>query len=173
MVNATTRIAVEIAHLPPFDFSWSNSTPQKPRSNLVAADILPISTDGKQMFDRATEFIMRFLTENFPALENLKEILPLAHSPSSQEKSTIVPMPIMQRDEKYTDETIKILHDFKSDCNLTGEPQVLTLLYSWGPTHRTFMSHIPIIVYIPHVSGICGGPIDVQKYQGRKEVGSR
>ena len=124
MVNVTTRIAVEIAHLPPFQFSWSDSTPQKPRSKLVAADILPTSTDGKQMFDRATEFIMRFLTENFPTLENLKEILPPAQSTSSQEKSTIVPMPIMQRDEKYTDDTIKILHDFKSDCNLTGEPHI-------------------------------------------------
>ena len=106
MLNVTTMIAVEIGHLPPFEFSWSDSTPQKPHSKLVAADIVLTSTDGKQMFDRATEFITRFLTENFPALENLKDILPLAHSPSSQKKFTIVPMPIMQRDEEYTDETI-------------------------------------------------------------------
>ena len=128
MVNVTTRIAVKIVHLPPFEFSWSDSKPQRPRSKLLATDILPTSTDGKQLLDRATEFVMSFLVENFPALEKLKQMVPQAQSASFQEKSTIIPMPIMQRDEKYTDETIKILHDFKSDCNLTGDPQVCTCI---------------------------------------------
>ena len=82
--------------------------------------MLPTPTDGQQLFERATEYVMKFLVEHFPALE---EVLPQTSS-SPKEKSTVVPMSLLQRYEKYTDETIKILHDFMSDCNMTGQRQV-------------------------------------------------
>ena len=129
MINITTRIAVEISHLPPIEFSWEDSTPQKPLSTLVVDDILPSTLDGKQLFDRVIEYVMQFLPAHFPALEDLKHLLKPASS-HSQTKSKMIPMTLLQRDEKYTDETIKILHDFKADCNLTGTPQVHVVLMS-------------------------------------------
>ena len=136
MINVTTRIAVEVTHLPPFEFSWMDSKPQKPRSSLVVDDILPTHSNGKQLFERAVQYVMHFVPDHFPALEELKRLFEPAAS-HSKKKTKVVPMTILQRDEKYTDETIKILHDFKTDCHLIGNPQVMTLLTPY-PTH-TYM----------------------------------
>ena len=38
-------------------------------------------------------------------------------------------MRMLERDEKYTDETIKILQDYRKDCGLTGEAQVNTCTF--------------------------------------------
>ena len=122
MTNVTTRIAVQITNLPPFEFRWDDSTPQKPRSSLVLDDVLPSLSDGSQLFERAMKYVMEFLLRHFPSLKGLKHV---AHQESKpQEKSTIIPMAVLQRDEKYTEETIKILHDYMNECNLKGDPQV-------------------------------------------------
>lgn len=78
---------------------------------------------GNNLFDRAVEYVMHFLPAHFTALRDLQHTVkpPSCHS---LKKSKIIPMTLLQRDEKYTDNTIKILHDFKSDCNLTGTHQV-------------------------------------------------
>lgn len=121
MTNVTTRIAVKITNLPPFEFSWADTKPQKPWSSLIVDDVLPSSLDGKLLFERAVEYVMQFLNENFRALKKV----PLRHSNSSPpKKSTVIPMPVLLRDEKYIDETIQILHDYKRECDLTGDPEV-------------------------------------------------
>ena len=122
MTNVTTRIAVQITNLPPFEFRWDDSAPQKPRSSLVLDDVLPSLSDGSQLFERAMKYVMEFLLRHFLSLKDLKSIVHQESKP--QEKSTIVPMAVLQRDEKYTEETIKILHDYMNECNLKGDPQV-------------------------------------------------
>lgn len=123
MTNVTTRIAVKVNHLPPFEFSWADTTPQKPWSGLIVDDVLPSSHDGKQLFERMVEYVMQFFVENFPALKDLKKV-PLRHSNSCPpKKSTVTPMPVLLRDEKYTDETIQILHDYRRECDMVGTPR--------------------------------------------------
>ena len=124
MTNVTTRIAVKINHLPPFEFNWSDSTPQKARSSLVLDDVLPSPSDGSQLFERAVKYVMEFLLKHFPSLKDIKVVTPQQSSSHQQEKSTVIPMAVLQRDEKYTDETIKILHDYTSECDFKGDLQV-------------------------------------------------
>ena len=122
MVNVTTRIAVRIKHLPPFDFDWGDTTPQKPRDRLTVDDVLPSKSDGDQLFQRAVKYVMEFLVHHFSSLKDLK--LATDECAPCPEKSTVVPMPLLQRDEKYIDETINILHDYIHDCNFIGHSQV-------------------------------------------------
>ena len=39
-------------------------------------------------------------------------------------KSRVVPMKLLFKDEKYTDENIQILQEYSRECNLTGSSQV-------------------------------------------------
>ena len=128
MMNVTTRIAIEITELPPFEFRWDDLTPQRPTSSLSIDDILPSAEDGRLLYDRATKFVSQFLLQNFPALKGLAKMMSQleASSEPACTKSNIISMSLLQRDEKYTDETIAILHDFKRDCKMTGTAQVCT-----------------------------------------------
>ena len=69
-------------------------------------DVLPSLLDGKLLFERAVEYIMKFLNENFQALKDLS----LQYTNSSPpKKSAVIPtMPVLFRDIKYIDETIQI-----------------------------------------------------------------
>ena len=123
MINVTTRIAVKIKNLPPFEFDWNDTKPQKPRNSLTVDDILPSVADGDHLFKRAVQYVMYFLTLHFSSLKNLKVATgkPVTHS----EKSIIVPMPLLNRDEKFTDESISILRDYMHECNFEGDFQVI------------------------------------------------
>ena len=122
MVNVTTRIAVKIKNLPPFDFNWDSTTPQKPRGSVTVDDVLPSEADGETLFHRVVNFVKHFLVKHFQSLKHLK--VEGDTCALSTEKSTIVPMPLINRDEKYTDETIRILHDYVKDCGFVGDFQV-------------------------------------------------
>ena len=126
MMNVTRRIALEITNLPPFEFSWGDLAPQKPRSCLTVDDLMPSSADGRELFDRACKYVARFLVEQFVSLKDLQKLLPHHTATGRTHKSVVVPMRMLERDEKYTDETIKILQDYRKDCGLTGEAQVNT-----------------------------------------------
>ena len=92
--------------------------------------------------------LMKFLDENFQALKDLKNVS-LQHSNSSPpKKSTVIPMPVLLRDEKYIDEAIQILHDYKRECNLTGDPEVnyVNVVLLWLHCNMIYMNH----------SGVCG-----------------
>jgi hypothetical protein len=112
MINVTTRIAVEITNLPTFELSWDDITPQMPLSSLSIDDLLPSAEDGRRLYDRASKYVKHFVVRNFPALKGLKNLT--EPGPSSEHpKSNIIPMPMLQRDEKYMHETIAILHDYR------------------------------------------------------------
>ena len=98
MINMTTRIAVKITKLPPFEFSWDDVTPQKPPSSLSIDDLLPSAEDGRQLYHRACEYVRQFMIRCLPALKRFKE--PEASGQSACMRSNIVPMPMLQRDEK-------------------------------------------------------------------------
>ena len=97
------------------------STPQKHWHDLIVEDLLPGEEDGQAFFDRAVPYTMQLITENFPSLASLKKFLV---PPTSQFlKTVVIPQKVLFRDEKYTDENIKILRQYINDCKFTGNPQ--------------------------------------------------
>ena len=79
MLNTTTRLAVSIRNLPPWEFSWDDTTPQKSRHELTVEDILPGPDDGAQFFDRAVAYTMEILVETFPSLKDLEGSCTIHH----------------------------------------------------------------------------------------------
>jgi len=90
MMNLTTRIAIAITHLPPFDFTWGDLAHQKPRSSLTLDDLLPSAADGRELFRRASKYVASFLVEQFNSLKALQKFLPRPTTPGTTQKSIIV-----------------------------------------------------------------------------------
>ena len=65
MMNVTSRLAVEIRHLPDFEFSWSDKTPQRSRDSITVEDVLPSQDDSRVLKEHAVQFLIRFLVESF------------------------------------------------------------------------------------------------------------
>ena len=65
--------------------------------------------------------------EAFPSLDKLKPFIFIRDSAAPVTKSVVVPMKVLFRDEKYTDENIQILQQYIRDCNLSGIAQVCLL----------------------------------------------
>ena len=75
MCNATTRLAIGIDHLPPYDFSWEDSTPQKMRNDLTLDEIFPNVEDGRVLFERAVQYTAQVLVEEFPTFSDLRQFV--------------------------------------------------------------------------------------------------
>ena len=118
MVNITTRLAINIKKLPPFDFNWDDTSPQKPQESMTVDDVLPSEANGDLLFRQAVNYVKHFLVHHFSSLKHLK--LGCDKHTSPTEKSIIVPMPLINREEKFTDETICILHDYVQDYGFCG-----------------------------------------------------
>ena len=123
MENTTTRLAIRIQNHPPFSFSWDDNTPQKSRSDLKEEDILPNEEDGYHLHQRMISFMMKFLVQELHSLSDLRQFLPTKQQPPVH-KSEVMPMKLLFRDEKYTDENIQIMLQLLKDANLDGSPQV-------------------------------------------------
>ena len=124
MTNLTSRLAIKIRHLPDFEFSWSDSTPQRPRSALGVEDFLPNEHDATILKERAVHYIMCILTEHFPVLKHLQKLVPPPELVHPIMPSDVVPMKILFRDEKYKSETIEILSQLLKDAGISGDEQV-------------------------------------------------
>lgn len=130
MLNLTTRLAVSIRYLPEWDVDWSDSQPQRSRQTLTISDFLPTEEDSQELQARAVRYMMEFLATEFDSLANLKGLVPTEKFLHPPQKSAVVPMKVLHKDEKYTSETIDILTQLMTDAQLTGTPQVLkTLIY--------------------------------------------
>ena len=120
MKNTTTRIAVEIKNLPEFEFDWDDHTPQRPVQSLTEEDILPSENDGVIIYNRMVVYVKKFLIAK---LDSLKHLRSRNHGLHVQ-KSVVIPMTLLFRDEKYTDENAMILRQLVHDAKLTGAQQV-------------------------------------------------
>ena len=125
-MNVTTRLAVRIRFLPDFPFSWSDTSPQKSHHSLTVEDYLPNASESQQLEEHATCYMMGFLVETFTCLQDLQPFVPAMESLHQPQKSQVIPMKLLFRDEKYKSETIQILSQLLRDANLSGDPQVLT-----------------------------------------------
>ena len=110
--------------MPDWDIDWRDTRPQKPRSSLTCSDFLPSDSDASELQKRAVLYIMEVLVFAFSYLGDLQKFLPSRKSPHAVQKSVVVPMQILFKDEKYKSETIEILSDLMHDAALNGEPQV-------------------------------------------------
>ena len=122
MLNATARLAIAIQNLPDFEFSWS---PQHSHTSLSINDFLPSESDGIILHERATAYIMEFLVTHFFSLAELKKLLPPKEQIHPVQRSRVVPMKLLFKDEKQKSETIDILSQLFSDGNLEGTNQVI------------------------------------------------
>lgn len=129
MANLTSRLAINIRYLPEFEFSWSDCTPQRRRSSLTIDDFLPSESDAAILQERAVCYVMRFLVENFSHLKHIAFLVPPTEPLHPIAKSTVVPMKILFKDEKYKSVTIEILSQLLLDAGLSGEEQVMNPLH--------------------------------------------
>ena len=121
-----SRLAVKIKNLPPFDFDWADTTPQRPRTSLDVDDFLPSEADATALHQRAVHYMTGFLVETLSSLKHLSEFFPEPVDPSYKKIRSSVPMKILYEDEKYKSQTIDILTQLMSDTNLLGQDQVHT-----------------------------------------------
>ena len=124
MMNVTARLAVQIKYLPQGVVNWSDTRPQKKRSELTVHDIVPSEEDGLMLYHRAVDYVMRFMASHFKALSKFISQVPKLKSPHAVSKSVVAPMKILQKDEKYTEANVEILEQIMSDAQLKGDPQV-------------------------------------------------
>ena len=125
MENTTSRLAVRITKFPPFEFEWNDTTSQRSRSQLSETDILPSEADGADLHARMIKFMMSFIVKELVSLSDLSQFVPSdAFSSLSVQKSEVVPLKLLFRDEKSIDETIQILVQYIQDADLDGAPQV-------------------------------------------------
>ena len=70
MMNVTARLAVQIKYLPRGVVNWSDTWPQN-KSELTIHDIIPSEDDGLMLYNRAVDYVMRFMASHFKALSKL------------------------------------------------------------------------------------------------------
>ena len=124
MLNLTTRLAVNLRYLPDWEVNWSDTCPQRSRESLTISDFLPSEGDAQLLRERAIHYTMEFLVTEFSSLTDLK-----CHVPSQQpfhpvQKTQVVPMSILFKDELYKSETVEILSQYITDAQLSGGHQV-------------------------------------------------
>ena len=67
---------------------------------------------------------LEILVAEFTLLGHLQQKVPKRKSPHDTQKSVVVPMKMLFKDEKSKSETIDILSELCKDAVLTGTPQV-------------------------------------------------
>ena len=127
MMNITSRLAIRLRHLPDWECDWYDMKPQRNKESLSISDFLPSEEDAAELEKRATQYLMRFLTEELEALADLKKYAPEQEQVHAPSKTEVVPMKVLFKDEKYTSETIDILTKLMEDGSLKGTCQVSEL----------------------------------------------
>ena len=117
-------MAISIRVLPEWEVDWSDDSPQRDPHTLTISDILPSAGDAAELEKRAVHYVMHLLVMEFTSLNELEIFLPNEQVPTSIEKSVVIPMKILFKDEKYITETIDILEQIGMDAKLTGTPEV-------------------------------------------------
>ena len=119
-MNITARLAVSIRFLPDFPFDWSDTQPQRGRQSLTIDDFFPRKDESQQLEERATHYLMEFLVDTFADLAHLRKFIPQTQPIHPVQKSKVVPMKVLFKDEKLKSETIDILSQLMLDADLNG-----------------------------------------------------
>lgn len=125
MMNITSRLAIRLRYLPQGPIDWSSTEPQRSRESLTISDFLPSEDDATELKKRETDYIMRFLVQEFKELEKLKKFAPEPQPLHCVQKTEAVPMKALFKDEKYISETIDVLSTLMEDGGFSGSSQVM------------------------------------------------
>ena len=121
MINATSRLTVNIRYVPN-STNWEDiMTARRTCQSLTINDFTPNDRNGIVLQQYATHYVMGFLVSAFQSLSDLSLFL------HPVDKSVMVPMKILFKDEKYKSETIEILQQLMADADLKGLYQVNTM----------------------------------------------
>ena len=134
MMNMTARLAIKIRYLPEFTFQWSDTQPQLSRQALTINFYLP-NKDAMGLQQRGVQYLEEFLVEHFSDLEHLKRYVQTVEPLHPPQKSEVVPMKVLFKDEKLKTDTIDILSQLITDANLEGTPQVCTISSMYMHVH--------------------------------------
>ena len=87
MLNITACLAIRTAHIPDWNFDWSDTQPQRSQQSLTINDFLPNEEDAEQLRKRAIRYLTEILVSEFKSLSPLQSLLPLVTrtAPSSPE----------------------------------------------------------------------------------------
>ena len=124
MLNVTARLAVKVNNLPDWEVDWDDLTPQCSRSSLSCDHFLPSTEDTTALEESAIQYTMEVLVQEFDCFKDLKCQVPSRESSHPAKTPTIVPMPILFKDEKYKAATIEIIRQLIKDANLSGRSEV-------------------------------------------------
>ena len=118
--NFTSRLAAKINRLPPADLVAKGNKSQCSRSSLLPESILPSDEDEDAFFRRCLGEIKTVMVKYFKAFEGLLHQVSDSRSLQSSQKSTIIPLSLMQIDESVIDNNIDILLDSAKILSWTG-----------------------------------------------------
>ena len=124
MNNVTSRLAVQIKHIPEGQVDWSDTKPQRSLNDLTIDDLVPNEEDGCVLHGRAVAYVMKILVTFFKCLSSLQNLVAKPRCPYPPSKSEVVPMKILAKDEKYQQANLEILESFKMEANPSAIPQV-------------------------------------------------
>lgn len=142
MLNLTTRLAVNIRYLPDWVVDWSDTCPQRSRESLTISDFLPSEGDAQQLRERAIHYTMEFLATEFSSLTDLKHHVPSQQPLHPVQKTQVVPMSVLFKDELYKSETVEILTQYISDAQLSGGHQVTYIKQTYYMSIRYRVSNV-------------------------------
>ena len=109
-------------YFPEWEIDWSDTQPQCSRQSLTISNFLPSEDDSRQLKERAMHYTMQFLVSEFTALAGLKAHVPSQKPLHPAEKSQIIPMSILFKNEIYKTATLEILTQYLEDAQLSGAP---------------------------------------------------
>ena len=124
MLNITAHLAIRTRYLPDFPFEWSDTQPQRSRQSLTIDFYLPYKDEATQLTQQGVHYLMEFLVEHFTVLAHLRKYVPPVEPLHPPQKSEVVPMKVLFKDEKLKTDTIDILSQLNTTANLDGTPQV-------------------------------------------------
>ena len=96
-----------------------DNKPQRPVDSLTISDFLPSEGDATNLKSRAISYMKNFLVSEFSSLADLKVFVTSTAQSQQSDPSDVVPMKVLFKDEKFTDETIDILSQLVKAADLT------------------------------------------------------
>lgn len=138
MWDMSTRLAIDLSHV---HFPVASCCQPKPKSrrDIDEWSILPSKTDGQELVQSATSFIMRFMTEKLSAFHHLAAQCPSLKPYKEPEKTAVWPLEIVDANEGTKDGTITVLEKFVKDFEKRDLKAVVRNCYSYGLTTLTMV----------------------------------
>ena len=75
MLNATSRIAVGVQHLPDWEVDWDDTNHRCPGRSYNSKISCQVEAEGEEFHRRAVHFVMQLLVTEFDSLSDLNPLI--------------------------------------------------------------------------------------------------